>query len=445
MVTTKCCWLFALFLHSVFGQLATPDYLRRTQQVQPRDHKGKTVDINGDPTPRFSLDKLSADDPDTLPTFLFSGYIPRNANITCTMLTCQAEKETEFYIQIGQGAFYATANPKISTVKSSCPFSTSLVFTEETVGTVTVATRFAQATGITLRCTSPNFDGTGPDGFGGDFETDICFSEATTVEVKDKGTTLMKELQINDQVLVGSDKNNNRPIYEPIYGFGHHEKNTPHEYLQIHTAAQKEPLEMSAAHLLYVEGKEHPVRADSIQKGDILILQTLHSPATSVMVTKVTWVVRNGAYMPLTKSGSIVVNGILASSYVSIMKDAPEIVSKYLSVVSEDQLVHWWLAPYRMVCQGLPSLCEDDKDESGISHWLAFGRYLAQMANGWSFVGQTVGLVVVWLFMAFWMALEVLLGVFGNLPGVVGGLVLAIMMERFFLRAGNAQGRKKIE
>ena len=64
-----------------------------------------------------------------------------------------------------------------------------------------------------------------------------------------------------------------------------------------------------------------------------------------IQVTKVDKIARNGAYMPLTKDGTIVVNDILASTYVSIMDDAPIVVSEYQKVWSEDQLLHWWLAP----------------------------------------------------------------------------------------------------
>ena len=75
---------------------------------------------------------------------------------------------------------------------------------------------------------------------------------------------------------------------------------------------------------------------------------------------------------------------ILASSHVSIMDEAPRISSKYQTVISEAGLVHWWLAPYRLVCQNIPSLCMNDKDENGISYWLVFGRSLAMLANDWS-------------------------------------------------------------
>lgn len=250
------------------------------------------------------------------------------------------------------------------------------------------------------------------------------------MQVLGKGTTLMDDLEVNDKVFVGSE-DSNKSIYQGIYGFGHYNKNNLTEYLQIHTSpSSNEPLEISAAHLLYVEGKDHPVRADTIQRGDVLIQKGPHSSTTSVQVTKILEVRHKGAYMPLTRGRSIVVNGILTSSYVSIMDDAPEVVTKYLKVVSEDQLLHWWLSPYRMVCQRVPSLCKNDKDSEGVAYWLVFGRYLARLANGWGVVSQILGLALVGFLLALAMGLEAMLAVFGTIPGGLFVLIVAGLTKK---------------
>lgn len=126
----------------------------------------------------------------------------------------------------------------------------------------------------------------------------------------------MKDQQINDQVFASAGK----PIYESVYGFGHHETTTSSECIQIHTNSKhpssSTPLEMSASQLFYVQDKPHPVRGDTIQKGDVLIQKTIQeSTSSNLVVTNVETVMRKGAYMPLTKTGSIVVSGILASNY----------------------------------------------------------------------------------------------------------------------------------
>ena len=168
------------------------------------------------------------------------------------------------------------------------------------------------------------------------------------------------------------------------------------------------------------------------------------SPSKTVRVTKVTKVVRNGAYMPLTKDGSIVVSSIHASSYVSIMEDAPEVVKKYLCVLSENQLLHWWLAPYRILCQSMPSLCENDKNDEGILYWLVFGRSLAKLANGWGMVMQVIGLVLVAAFMAFFVGLEVLVSFFGVVPSFLFGLILVGMAKNLVCKSDELK-KTKIE
>ena len=77
-----------------------------------------------------------------------------------------------------------------------------------------------------------------------------------------------------------------------------------------------------------------------------------------------------------------------------------------------------------MVCQGIPSLCQNDKNEEGIAHWLVFGRSLATMANSWGPVSQTAGAVVAGMLMALFMALETMIVFFGSIKGLVAGVAL---------------------
>ena len=266
-----------------------------------------------------------------------------------------------------------------------------------------------------------------------------CFSEVTTVHVEGKGITMMKDLQVRDKVLVGNK--NNRAIYQSVYSFGHINKLTPTEYLRLHTG-HTSPLEISAAHLLYVQGKEHPVRADSIRTGDMLLQVFPDAPRSPVKVTKIDKVTRNGAYMPLTKDGSIVVNGVLASTYVSIMDNAPAVVTKCLTMVSEDSLLHGWLAPYRMVCMGISSnLCRNDYNVDGISYWLAIGKYIAAVGNGWGSISQMLGIVVFGFFMAVFICVEDLMMFLGTPTGI--GAALSVLFAFKTVELKKAMRLKK--
>ena len=115
-----------------------------------------------------------------------------------------------------------------------------------------------------------------------------------------------------------------------------------------------------------------------------------------IEVTKVTSVVRNGAYLPLTPDGTIVVNGVLSSTYVSIDHITPEITGRFLGL-SQHNLFHWWLAPYRMVCLGISSkLYENDYDEQdGIIYWLKFGETLAEFGEKQHPLLQFLGVTIV--------------------------------------------------
>mmetsp|Transcript_2264 Transcript_2264/g.5289 ORF Transcript_2264/g.5289 Transcript_2264/m.5289 type:complete len:182 (-) Transcript_2264:9-554(-) len=137
---------------------------------------------------------------------------------------------------------------------------------------------------------------------------EICFSGRSQVEVQGRGQVDMKDLKIGDLVLVENNK------FEPVYSFGHINHSTETEYLQIFTQSSRHPLEMSSDHMVFVEGRRS-VPASSVQVGDKLIVGTDSHTLTKVVTIKE--IVRRGMYAPFTKSGTIVVNGILASCFVS--------------------------------------------------------------------------------------------------------------------------------
>lgn len=269
-----------------------------------------------------------------------------------------------------------------------------------------------------------------------------CFSADTTVEVEDKGLVAMKDLQVNDMVYVGS-KGHTRQ-YQAVYAFGHFNEYFPSEYYRIFTNSNHSgPIELSATHLLHVDGKVGPVRADTIKPGDKLIHAKVDSPVEDqVVVTMVNRVIRNGAYMPLTKDGTIVVNGIKASTYVSIRDDAPEIVEIFTSIfgLSEQRLLHSWLAPYRLVCTGISSgLCQNDYNEEGIAKWLVFGRYIAITGGRFSRGYQLTGLLLVFGLLLVCIALETVMA--NPWWGLVVALPLFLVL---FVPAKSKGGKMKM-
>jgi Hint module len=222
----------------------------------------------------------------------------------------------------------------------------------------------------------------------------------------------MKDLKVGQQVFAGYSNSaflggNEAPVYETVYGFGHRNQKMVSDYLRITTTSssgktKNRPLEISASHLIFVNGKTDPVRADSLRVGDELLHQSMDtSAATPARITKIEIVLRQGLYQPLTKDGTIVVDGLQASTYVSVADLSPRVVELGLNVFSEQSGFHLFMAPYHFVCTKISSeLCVNDhsEEENGINYYLAFGKRLlgfGEMLPTWL---MTILVTVVLLF-----------------------------------------------
>lgn len=212
-----------------------------------------------------------------------------------------------------------------------------------------------------------------------EIEIPFCFSEKATVQVEGRGTVAMKDLAVGDSVLVGRDE------FQPVYAFAHKHATKATDFVQIHTDAKEDgPLELSGQHMLYVNGRASPVLANSVRFGDEL---RGADEGSNKRVTKVRSVHRAGVYAPLTPKGTIVVDGILASNYVSFQESSSslELEGGY-PILSQQQVAHMALSPFRMLCVGKPvgflaRWCEipneEDKDKPSyvaalldLGHWL---------------------------------------------------------------------------
>ena len=222
-----------------------------------------------------------------------------------------------------------------------------------------------------------------------------CFSGDTTVAVLGKGPVMMKDLKVQDKVYSGSNSAGT-PIYQEVYSFGHWQDNKRQEYIQMYHSKASVPLELSPTHIIFVvEDILVPTRADRVHVGDLLLLDN-DGVQEAVIVTNIDRVNKKGAYLPLTRDGTIIVNNITVSVYVSIQHEAPRIIFKLGFIFSEQTLFHWWLAPYRLVCMGVyPEFCENDYNEEGIIHWLSFGEKIATFGENLPVLIQWIGLISV--------------------------------------------------
>ena len=203
----------------------------------------------------------------------------------------------------------------------------------------------------------------------------------------------MEELELGDSVYVGDV--GSKPRYEKIYGFGHFHETREEEFLRLFTTSPgsgSQPLELTKNHLVVVvkeNGVQELLRADAVKKGDKLVKEDPESSSSLVSVTKIMKITQCGLYMPLTPSGELIVNGIRTSSYVSIENEAPTIV-RLASMVgfAEENLLHWWLAPHRLMCTRVHSrYCgwkenpERFQEDTGILTWLYFGHRIASWSD----------------------------------------------------------------
>ena len=223
------------------------------------------------------------------------------------------------------------------------------------------------------RCTerqgdSPPVGYSPPSNFPSNFVS--CFSGDMRVTTADKGNIAMKDLEVGDKVLTGANE------FETVYSFGHRHETMTATYLQIHTD-QSSALELSPDHMVFVH-KNHAVPAASLKEGDVLLLPD----GQLTTIQQIQAVTRYGAYAPFTFSGNVVVNGIVASSYVSLQEKSEYL---QLSESMSTPLTHQWLAhvfeaPHRVAYR--LGFINEQYTVNGVSQWAdlphKFGRWLVQ-------------------------------------------------------------------
>ena len=234
----------------------------------------------------------------------------------------------------------------------------------------------------------------------------------------------MKDLQVGDRVLTGER------TYEAVYAFAHYHPTKRAEFLHISTQP-KATIEITEQHMVFLAGEKHPVRADSIRVGDIL-----RGDKEGLTVATIKRVQRQGVYAPLTPKGTVVVSGIVASSYISFQegKDAMDFGALQ---VSQHIYVHTALSPFRIVCMGSPSssttrsFCHSF-DDHGMPRYVAFGIRF----NRWILKQNPVVQSTLWLgVLVITAACRVLETVLGSSVLFFGVLLVSGLLSRSSLAA----------
>ena len=188
-----------------------------------------------------------------------------------------------------------------------------------------------------------------------------CFPGNSMVFVENVGAVQLRNVQLGDSIKVGKGR------YEPIYSFGHFQTNSRQDYLQLET--RKSTLELSSDHLVFVKRNDvtRTIPASLVKVGDELVDEA----GASLKVQSVNTVSRSGTFAPFTPSGKLVVNGIMASSYVAFQNSENLMIDEYQSPFSYQWLAHTFQFPHRVVCVYFGKCLSETYTEDGISTWVA--------------------------------------------------------------------------
>lgn len=138
--------------------------------------------------------------------------------------------------------------------------------------------------------------------------TTSCFPGTASVTVKGVGEVPLKDLRSGEHVLVKSGK------FEPVLGFLHAtEAGSFSKFLTVEHSHGR--FDVSPYHVVFVDNTDK--LAMDLVPGDKLLLPDNAGGAQREILSVVWNAGRTGMFAPLTPSGTVVVDGIVASNYAS--------------------------------------------------------------------------------------------------------------------------------
>jgi len=187
---------------------------------------------------------------------------------------------------------------------------------------------------------------------GGGIGIGICFSSVNQVQLSNGETKKIDQLQLGDEVLTQMG-------YENIYSWSHRNSEKEAEFVQLFPSR----IELSPNHLIFLENGVS-VPGGTVKAGDILL--------SGEMVTAVRSVTRRGVYAPFTNSGTIVVNGQVASTFVSLQEKSSVLLLNggWSTGISHQWLAHAFEVPHRLWCSAV-GCTKESYTSDGISTWVA--------------------------------------------------------------------------
>jgi hypothetical protein len=138
-----------------------------------------------------------------------------------------------------------------------------------------------------------------------------CFPGDATVQVNGRGRTLLSSVHEGDNVLVQRDAGTF--VSEPVLGFLHLVHGGPSKTsLFLTVVHSKGEHRATGNHIVFVLGSANKA-VDQLQVGDQLL--ATEGPSAVLAIRRDTG--NSGMFAPVTHSGTLVVDGVLASSYAT--------------------------------------------------------------------------------------------------------------------------------
>jgi hypothetical protein len=151
---------------------------------------------------------------------------------------------------------------------------------------------------------------------------------------------------------------------EPSVRSSFNVKATPPLTLTVPLPTRTLAMVAAQAETSWVTGETSTSRRWAIKIGDVLL--------GGERVTATRKVQRTGTYAPFTTSGTIMVNGVPASSYVTFQGTPDLRIGPHGTGLSYQWLAHAFQAPHRVWCTMVTSCERESYTTEGISTWVHF-------------------------------------------------------------------------
>jgi len=183
----------------------------------------------------------------------------------------------------------------------------------------------------------------------------FCFSSLMKVREESKGIIPIYQVQVGDKVRVDT-----KGTYDYVTSWSHYQPDKNAIFLQV-TAGKEAMIELSSDHMIFVNNNHRAIPASQLKLGD-----TLLSGGKKVnAVTKIQSVMRKGQFAPLTKTGTILVNDVYSSVYVSLTN------SEFLEIIPGLSISMQWVAhTFTTLLQKCASSEEQYNKETGLANWI---------------------------------------------------------------------------